>query len=188
MKKNNITKLHGTASFVNNNEVKILDASGTETQISSDKFIIATGSKPSSIPGIEIDKKRIITSTEALALTEQPKEIIIIGGGVIGVEMASIFNRIGTKVTILEYADYLIATMDHELGKTLQKILKKEGVDIQLQQSVYKVENQGDSAKVWFKDKNGTEQTLQADYVLMAVGRRPFTQGLGLENTSVKLT
>lgn len=188
MKKNNITKLHGTASFINNNQVKILDASGVETQISSDKFIIATGSKPSSIPGIEIDKKRIITSTEALALTDQPKEIIIIGGGVIGVEMASIFNRIGTKVTILEYADYLIATMDHELGKTLQKILKKEGVEIQLQQSVYKVENQGDSAKVWFKDKNGTELTLQADYVLMAVGRRPFTQGLGLENTNVKLT
>lgn len=188
MKKNNITKIHGKATFINNNQLRIVDNQGVETLVTSDKFIIATGSKPSSLPGIVIDKKRIISSTEALALNEFPKTMVIIGGGVIGVEMASIFSRIGTKVTILEYADHLINTMDHELGKSLQKILKKQGVEIQLQQSVYKIENIGNSAVVHYKDKNGQEQQLEAEYALMAVGRSPYTEGLGLENTDVKLT
>lgn len=113
--------------------------------------------------------------------------MVIIGGGVIGVEMASIFNRIGTKVTILEYADHLIATMDHELGKSLQRILKKEGIDIRLNHAVYKTENAGSKGKVFFKDKNGTEGELEADFVLVAVGRSPYVKGLGLENTDVQL-
>ncbi|WP_185214527.1 FAD-dependent oxidoreductase, partial [Sphingobacterium mizutaii] len=134
MKKNKITRITGTASFVDNSVIKITRGGG-EQQIKANHFIIATGSKPASLPGINIDKERIITSTEALSLKELPKSMVIIGGGVIGVEMASIFNRLGTKVTILEYADHLISAMDHELGKTLQKILKKDGIDIRLQQS-----------------------------------------------------
>ncbi|MGI9649686.1 dihydrolipoyl dehydrogenase [Chryseobacterium sp. RLHN22] len=187
MRKNKITVFHGSGSFVNNETLKIVHDDQTETVINSDKFIIATGSKPSTIPGITIDKKRIITSTEALELQEKPESIVIIGGGVIGVEMASIFNRIGTKVTILEYADNLIATMDSELGKALTKILTKEGVEIKLQQAVYKAENLGNTAKVYFKNKKGEEQDLTADYILVAVGRKPYVTNLGLENTNVEL-
>ncbi|GEN65739.1 dihydrolipoyl dehydrogenase [Chryseobacterium rhizosphaerae] len=186
MNKNKITRLKGTAGFVNNTTLKVVNEEGV-VNITAKHYIIATGSKPSGIPGVAIDKKRIITSTEALALKEQPKSMVIIGGGVIGVEMASIFNRIGTQVTILEYADHLIATMDHELGKNLQKILKKEGIDIRLNQSVYKAENLGSSAKVLFKDKNGTENELGAEYILVAVGRSPYIKGLGLENTDIQL-
>lgn len=186
MKKNKITRITGTASFVDNSVIKITSG-GAEQQIKANHFIIATGSKPASLPGINIDKERIITSTEALSLKELPKSMVIIGGGVIGVEMASIFNRLGTKVIILEYADHLISAMDHELGKTLQKILKKDGIDIRLQQSVYKAENTGGKTIVYFRDKNGTEDRLEAEYVLVAVGRKPYTEGLGLENTDVKL-
>jgi len=187
MKKNNITVIKGTASFIDNSTLKIVSDINTASTIKADKYIIATGSKPATIKGIAIDKERIITSTEALELKEQPQSIIIIGGGVIGVEMASIFNRIGTQVTILEYADHLIANMDNELGKTLQKILSKEGIKINLNQSVYKAENLGNTAKVWFKNKDGLEQEAEADYVLVAVGRKPYTDQLGLENTSVQL-
>ncbi|HFK5571696.1 dihydrolipoyl dehydrogenase [Elizabethkingia anophelis] len=186
MKKNNITRIKGTASFVDNSTIEIRNE-GTVQKVTSKNFIIATGSKPSFLPGINIDKERIITSTEALSLKELPKSMVIIGGGVIGVEMASVFNRLGTEVSILEYADHLISAMDHELGKTLQKILKKEGMDIRLQQAVYKAENLGNRTKVYFRDKNGTENSLEADYILVAVGRRPYTENLGLENTGVKL-
>ncbi|OPC51228.1 dihydrolipoyl dehydrogenase [Elizabethkingia anophelis] len=186
MKKNNITRVTGTASFVDNSTIEIRNE-GTVQKVTSKNFIIATGSKPSALPGINIDKERIITSTEALSLKELPKSMVIIGGGVIGVEMASVFNRLGTEVSILEYADHLISAMDHELGKTLQKILKKEGMDIHLQQTVYKAENLGTHTKVYFRDKNGTENSLEADYILVAVGRRPYTENLGLENTGVKL-
>jgi len=187
MKKNKIAVIRGMASFISNSTLEIVNESGVKTLLNASKYIIATGSKPASIPGITIDKQRIITSTEALALKEQPKSIIIIGGGVIGVEMASIFNRIGTQVTILEYADHLIANMDNEMGDTLKKILSKEGININLQQSVYKAENLGNSAKVWFRNKDGQEQELEADFVLMAVGRKPYTDKLGLENTGVQL-
>ncbi|WP_374463757.1 dihydrolipoyl dehydrogenase [Chryseobacterium sp.] len=186
MNKNKITRLKGTASFINNSTIKVANDSEIK-EITAQYYIVATGSKPASIPGVEIDKQRIITSTEALSLQEKPESMVIIGGGVIGVEMASIFNRIGTKITILEYADHLIAAMDHELGKSLQKILKKEGVDIRLNQAVYKTENAGSAAKVFFKDQNGTEGALEADYVLVAVGRSPYVKGLGLENTDVQL-
>ncbi|HCM33323.1 dihydrolipoyl dehydrogenase [Chryseobacterium sp.] len=186
MSKNKITRLKGTASFINNSTIKVINE--TESQeITANNYIIATGSKPSTIPGVAIDKKRIITSTEALSLKEKPGTMIIIGGGVIGVEMASIFSRIGTQVTILEYADHLIAAMDHELGKNLQKIFKKEGIDIRLNQAVYKTESSDSIARVFFKDKNGDDHELEADYILVAVGRSPYVKGLGLENTEVKL-
>lgn len=187
MDKNKITVFEGTAQFKNNSEITVKGSDNQLTEIKSKHFIIATGSKPASLPNIKIDKKRIITSTEALTLSDKPKSMIIIGGGVIGVEMASIYNRIGTKVTIIEYAKELISTMDLELGTSLRKILKKQGIDIQLSKSVYGVENQGDKAVVYYKDENQKEFSLEAEYVLMAVGRRPYTEGLGLENTDIQL-
>ncbi|VFA40067.1 dihydrolipoyl dehydrogenase [Chryseobacterium indologenes] len=186
MSKNKITRLKGTAGFINNSTIRIQSENET-VELTAKNYIIATGSKPSTIPGVQIDKKRIITSTEALSLDEKPTSMVIIGGGVIGVEMASIFNRIGTRVTILEYADHLIATMDHELGKSLHKILKKEGIDIRLNHAVYKTESSESGTKVFFKDKNGADNALAADYILVAVGRSPYVKGLGLENTGVEL-
>lgn len=186
MSKNKIVRLKGTAGFINNSVLQVVNETET-VNINAQHYIIATGSKPSTIPGVDIDKKRIITSTEALSLQQKPKSMIIIGGGVIGVEMASLFSRIGTQVTILEYADHLIVGMDHELGKTLQKILKKEGIDIRLNHAVYKTENTGSGAKVFFKDKNNSEDELEAEYILVAVGRSPYVKGLGLENTGVEL-
>ncbi|KZE76593.1 dihydrolipoamide dehydrogenase [Myroides marinus] len=187
MNKNKITRILGTASFINNNTVEVTDTNQQKVSYTADKIIVATGSKPATLPNVTIDKKRIITSTEALALTEQPKSITIIGGGVIGVEMASIFHRIGTKVTIIEYADFLINTMDHELGKSLYKILNKQGIDIQLGKSVYEVTNLGDTTEVHYKDKNGESHSITSEYVLMAVGRKAYTTGLRLENTDVQL-
>ncbi|SFD66821.1 dihydrolipoamide dehydrogenase [Flavobacterium phragmitis] len=187
MKKNKITVLRGTASFISSKQVRIVHADSEETLIRSKKYIIATGSKPATIAGVAIDKERIITSTEALDMKKKPQSIAIIGGGVIGVEMASIFNRIGTKVTILEYADNLIANMDRELGSAMAKILAKQGVEIRLEQAVFKAENLGDMAKVYFRSKQGGQEELIADYVLVAVGRKAFTADLGLENTDVAL-
>ncbi|MCX8525575.1 dihydrolipoyl dehydrogenase [Chryseobacterium formosus] len=187
MDKNKITVFEGIAQFKNNSEITVKSPDNKSTEIKSKHFIIATGSKPASLPNIKIDKKRIITSTEALTLSEKPKSLIIIGGGVIGVEMASIYSRIGTKVTIIEYAKELISTMDLELGTSLRKILKKQGIEIQLSKSVYGVENQGDKAVVYYRDENKKEFSLEAEYVLMAVGRRPYTEGLGLENTDIQL-
>lgn len=185
MKKNKIEVLEGTASFVNNTQISITK-NDTSRTVKARYFIIATGSKPSSLKGITIDKKRIISSTEALALEAQPGSMAIIGGGVIGVEMASIFSRIGVQVTIIEYADGLIPTMDKELGKELKKVLSRNGVRILLNHQVQSANNTGNAVDISFLDEGGQPQTLTADYCLVAVGRKPYTQGLGLENTKIK--
>lgn len=187
MKKNKIKVFQGIASFNNKQEVNLLGPDGTNSKITSDYFIIATGSKPSTLPGISIDKKRIITSTEALALNEKPRSLVIIGGGVIGVEMASIYSRIGTRVTIIEFADSLIPSMDKELGKELKKILSKSGIEILLSSKVQSVENKGNSTLTNYIDANNTLQEIEADYCLVAVGRKPNTKDLSLQNTRITL-
>lgn len=187
IEKNKIQVFHGTASFLSNDKMVIRQNDGTEVPVSAKYVIIATGSKPAGIPGVVIDKDRIISSTEALSLKEQPKSMIIVGGGVIGVEMASVFSRIGTDVTVIEYADRLIPSMDADLGKELKKILVKRGVNVLLSHRIQSAENKVDKGVVSFTDKNGNPGELSADYVLVAVGRKPFTSGLGLENTGVQL-
>lgn len=187
MAKNKISVLQGIASFLSNEKLKVVHADQTETIVKAKKYIIATGSKPATIPGVIIDKERIITSTEALEMKDKPQSMAIIGGGVIGVEMAMIFNRIGTKVTVLEYADNLLGNMDRELGSALAKILAKKGVEVKLGHAVGKAENLGDKARVHFRNKQGAEEELDADYVLVAVGRKSYIAGLGLENTNVVL-
>ncbi|TRW27305.1 dihydrolipoyl dehydrogenase [Flavobacterium zepuense] len=187
MSKNKIEVITGTASFISNRQVKVTAANGSESTVNSTYFIIATGSKPATIPGVTIDKTRIITSTEALSLPEQPKSIAIIGGGVIGVEMASIYARIGTEVSIIEYADSLIPTMDRDLGKELKKLFTKSGIKVLLSHKVQSAVNNGDTATVKFLDSAGKPQEITADYCLVAVGRRPYTEGLGLENTNIQL-
>ncbi len=188
MKKNKITVFNGLGSFENQNTLSITKKDGTKETLTSEKFIIATGSKPSTIPGVEIDKSRIITSTEALNLKEVPKSMIVIGGGVIGLEMGSVFARLGTKVQVIEYSDSLIGAMDLDLGKEIQKVLTKElGFEFFFKHKVTGASVKGKKTKVTAFNPDNQEVNFEADYVLVSVGRRPYTDGLGLENIGVKI-
>lgn len=186
MDKNKVDVFHGLGSFVDKNTVKVTDAEGKETEIKTDKVIIATGSKPNYFPGMEPDKKRIITSTEALSLKEIPKKMIVIGGGVIGLELGSVYQRLGTEVEVVEFADSIIPTMDVTLGKELTKVLRRQGMKFNMNHRVQKVENTGKGVKVTALDKKDKEVVFEADYCLVAVGRKPYTDGLGLENVGIK--
>ncbi|MEL7530838.1 MAG: dihydrolipoyl dehydrogenase [Bacteroidota bacterium] len=188
MKKNKIDVFTGHGSFVDKNTVKVTKDDGTSEEIKTDKVIIATGSKPASLPGIEIDKKHIISSTEALELTELPKHMIVIGGGVIGLEMASVFGRLGSKVTVLEYADRLIVGMDGGLGKEIAKVMKRElKADVKLSHRVTGATVKDGEVTVTAQNKKGEEVSVTGDVCLMAVGRRPYTDNLGLENIGIEL-
>lgn len=187
MKKNKIDILEGHGSFIDKNTIQVSKEGQESVTIKAEKVIIATGSKPASLPGIEIDKKKIISSTEALTLTKLPKEMIVIGGGVIGVEMASVFGRLGTKITVLEYADRLIAGMDAELGKELNKILKKElDYEAHFSHKVTGAKVSRGKVTVEAENKKGETVSFKADLCLMAVGRRPYTDNLGLENIGIE--
>lgn len=188
MKKHKIDTYYGLGSFVNKNTIKITDAEGKEQQIETDKTIIATGSKPTTLPFLPIDKKRIITSTEALSLTEVPKNLIVIGGGVIGLELGSVYARLGTKVQVIEYMDAIIPTMDRALGKELQRVLKKSlKFEFFMSHKVTGATNEGEVVKVTAENPKGEVVTFEGDYVLVSVGRKPYTEGLGLENAGVQL-
>lgn len=187
MKKNKITVFQGHGSFKDKNTIVIKSEKGSQ-EISGKNIIIATGSKPSSLPGVAIDKERIITSTEALKLQTAPKHLIVIGGGVIGLELGSVYRRLGSEVTVVEYADSCIATMDVDLGKELQKVLKKDGMNFYLGHGVTSVTRKGNDVTVKAKNKTTNEEIeLKGDYCLVAVGRRPYTDGLSLENIGLKL-
>jgi len=184
MKKNDITVLHGMGSFIDKETVKVSSDEG-DKEIKAKRIVIATGSKPNFFPGMEPDKDRIITSTEALELLEVPKKMVVVGGGVIGLELGSVYARLGSEVTVVEFTDGIISTMDRTLGKELAKVLKKEGVKFNFNHKVQKVENTGKGVKVTALDKKGAEVTFEADYCLVSVGRKPYTQGLGLENAGL---
>ncbi len=188
MKKNKITVYTGVGSFESNTIINITKADGTKEQVESAKTIIATGSKPASLPNIEIDKKRIITSTEALELQEIPKHLIVIGGGVIGLELGSVYARLGSKVSVVEFMDRLIPSMDAGLGKELQRVMKKDlKVEFFMKHKVESVIAKGKEATVIADNGKGEKIELKGDYVLMAVGRKPFTEGLNPEKAGVKL-
>jgi dihydrolipoamide dehydrogenase len=187
MKKNKIDVLTGLGSFVDKNTIKITVADGSTKEIKTNKTIIATGSKPVSLPTVPIDKKRIITSTEALEMTEIPKHMIVIGGGVIGLELGSVYARLGAKVTVLEFMDGLIATMDKSLGKELQKSLAKIGFEFFFNHKVTGAVVKGDEVIITAEDKSGKVTEFRGDYCLVSTGRKPYTEGLGLENAGIKL-
>lgn len=186
MKKNKIDVLKGIGSFVDKNTIQIKGSDGKETKITTEKVIVATGSKPTPLPFAPFDKKRIISSTEALTLTEIPSHFIVIGGGVIGMEMGSVFARLGSKVTVVEFLDSLIPTMDGTMGKELQKIAKKMGMDVYLGHKVTAVENKGKEVVVKAEAKDGKVLELKGDYCLVSIGRRPYTEGLGLEKVGIE--
>jgi len=181
MKKNKIDTFYGIGSFKDKNTVVIKNADGAGQEITGKNIIIATGSKPSSLPFIKIDKKRIITSTEALTLAEIPKHLILIGGGVIGLELGSVYARLGAKVSVIEFMDSIIPTMDKSLGKELQKVLQKLGMEFFLGHKVTGATVKGSEVTVNFDDPKGEKKQLKGDYCLVAVGRIAYTDGLGLD-------
>lgn len=188
MKKNKIDVHQGVGSFVNATTVKVTKDDGSSTDIQGKNIIIATGSKPSSLPFIKLDKTRVITSTEALKMKEIPKHLIVIGGGVIGMELGSVYGRMGAKVSVVEFMDSLIPSMDKTMGKELQKSLKKLGFEFYLKHKVTAVENLGKEVVV--KAENGKGETIEikGDYVLVSIGRKPYTDGLNAEAAGVKIT
>lgn len=187
MKKNNIDVYKGFGSFKDTTHINIASEGKTET-IASKHTIIATGSKPSTLPFIKIDKKRIITSTEALSLKEIPKKLIVIGGGVIGLELGQVYNRLGTEVSVVEFMPKIIPTMDGMLSKELQKSLKKQGIKFFTGHKVSSVSSDGKTVTVVADNKKGIPVEFNADYCLVSVGRRPYTNKLGLENVGVTVT
>lgn len=186
MKKNKVDVIHGVGSFKSKTEIEITDSKGKTESIQTEKTIIATGSKPASLPFIEIDKKRIITSTEALELEKLPKHMIVIGGGVIGLELGSVFARLGSEVSVVEYMDSIIPTMDRTMGKDLARSMKKMGVKFYLSHKVKEVSSTSRSVTVKADDKKGKEVELKGDYCLVSVGRKPYTEGLGLDKVGIK--
>ena len=187
MKKNKITTYQGLGSFVDKNTIKITKNEGGEETITSKNVIIATGSKPTALPFLPIDKKRIITSTEALNLTEVPKHLIVIGGGVIGLELGSVYARLGAKVTVVEFMDAIIGTMDKTLGKELQKSLTKIGFEFLLSHKVTGASVKGKNVTVTAENPKGEKVTIEGDYCIVAVGRSAYTEGLGLEKVGITL-
>ena len=187
MDKNKIEVFEGVGSFKDSTHINIKKADGSTDTIEAKNTIIATGSKPSTLPFIKLDKERIITSTEALKLKEVPKHLIIIGGGVIGLELGQVYKRLGADVTVVEYMDRIIPTMDGALSKELTKVLKKQKVKFALSHKVKSVERSGDAVIVKADDKKGQEVEFKGDYCLVAVGRRPFTEGLNAEAAGVKI-
>ncbi len=185
MKKNNITVHYGTGSFVDAHTV-VVKGDKTE-EITAKHIVIATGSEPITPPAFGYDGNRVITSTEALEITKLPKSMVVIGGGVIGLELGSVYARLGTKVTVIEYQDRLIPGMDKDLGKELMRSMKKLGVEFKLKHMVTKVEGLKSKAKVEYK-KRDTEEAIniEADYCLIAIGRKAYTGDLGLDKIGVK--
>ena len=185
MDKNKIDSYQGVGSFEDKTHIKI---EGEETvTIEAKHTIIATGSKPASLPFIDIDKERIITSTEALKLNEVPKHLLVIGGGVIGLELGQVYKRLGADVTVIEYMDRIIPTMDKAQSKELTKVMKKQKVKFAVSHKVTSVENTGDEVVVKATDKKGNEVEFKGDYCLVSVGRKPFIDGLNADSAGVKM-
>ena len=187
MDKNNIDVFEGLGSFEDATHVKITKKDGSSEVIEGINIIVATGSKPASLPFINIDKERIITSTEALKLKEVPKHLIVIGGGVIGLELGSVYARLGAEVTVIEYAPKITPTMDGEISKELLRVLKKQGLNFYVNHGVTSVERNGNEIIVKAINKKVEEITFTGDYCLVSVGRKPYTEGLGLEKIGVKV-
>jgi len=183
LKKNKITEIHGTAKLLGNGKVEV---SGEETQTITGKHIIlATGSKPVQLPFLKFDKKDIISSTEALSLDTVPQHMVVVGGGVIGLELGSVWMRLGAKVTVVEFLDRILPPMDSAVSKEMKRILARQGMKFHLSTKVTAAERSGDKIILTAVDKKDKELKFEADKVLVCVGRKPYTEGLGLEDIGV---
>ncbi|MCU4178053.1 dihydrolipoyl dehydrogenase [Bosea sp. BH3] len=187
LKKNKIDPFHGTASIPAPGKVVVTAADGKTQELEAKNIVIATGSESAPLPGVEIDEKTVVTSTGALELTGVPKELVVVGAGVIGLEIGSVWGRLGAKVTVVEYLDRILPGMDGEVAKQFQRILEKQGFTFQLGSKVTKVETgkKGGATVTVEPAAGGEARTLNADIVLVAIGRRPNTDGLGLDKAGV---
>lgn len=187
MNKNKVDVYYGHGSFVSKNKISVKGDDGKVTELETDKTIIATGSKPTKLPFIEIDKKRIITSTEALSLKEVPKHLIIIGAGIIGVELGSVYSRLGSEVTVVEYTDKVCGSLDGDISKEMKRVLSKQGMKFELSTKVTGATVKGKNVTVTAENKKGEKVEYKGDYCLVAVGRSPYTENLGLDKAGVEL-
>ncbi|NNC45846.1 MAG: dihydrolipoyl dehydrogenase [Winogradskyella sp.] len=187
MKKNEIDVYEGLGSFKDATHVNIKKNDDSTETIEAKNIIIATGSKPSNLPFIKLDKERIITSTEALKLKEIPKQLVIIGGGVIGLELGQVYYRLGAEVTVIEYMDRILPTMDAGLSKELNKVFKKAKCNMLMSHKVTSVERKGKQVIIKAENKKGENVEIKGDYCLVSVGRRPYTDGLNAEAAGVKI-
>ena len=187
LKKNKVTYFKGTGSFKSKNEILIKDNQNKETIIETDKTIIATGSLPASLPGIEFDERIIVSSTGALKFEKVPKKMVVVGGGYIGLEMGSVWSRLGAEVHIVEFLDHITPGMDKEISSEFMKILKKQGIIFHMQHKVEKIKKNESGAIISTTDKDGNKKDFDCDVVLISVGRKPNTNGLNLEKVNISL-
>ena len=186
-KKNKVTYFKGYGSFKSKNEILIKDNENKETIIQSEKTIIATGSVASSLPGIEIDEQKIVSSTGALKLEKVPNKMVVVGGGYIGLEMGSVWSRLGSEVQVVEFLDHITPGMDTEISSEFMKILKKQGIKFNMQNKVELIKKNKSGLVVSTVDKDGKKNNFDCDVVLIAVGRKANTEGLNLEAIGVEL-
>ena len=185
-KKNKVTYIKGKGVLFSKNDIVVYE-NNKKTNYKSKNIVIATGSAVSTLPGIEIDEKNIISSTGALSLNKVPKTLAVIGGGYIGLEMGSVWSRLGSEVTVIEYLEYITPGMDREISNEFKRILTKQGIKFKMSSKVNSVKNSGNQVSINYTDiKNSKEETLQVDKVLVSVGRKPYTEGLNLSKIGVK--
>jgi len=186
-RKNKVTYINGFANFIDKNQVEIKKKDGTTEIIKAHNFVIATGSEPINLPGIAVDEEAIISSTGALSLKSVPKKMIVLGGGVIGLEMASIWSRLGAEVIVIEYADKILAIGDGDISKEMQKILEKQGIKFLLKTKALGAQRISDGISLEIEKSATEKEQIKADILLVAVGRKPYTHNLQLEKIGVKL-
>jgi len=186
-KKNKVTHYKGTGSFKSATQVSIIDDKKKESIIDSDKIIISTGSEPISLPGVKFDEKVIVSSTGALALSKVPKKMVIVGAGYIGLEMGSVWSRLGSEVHVVEFLDHITPGMDKEISKEFMKILQKQGINFHLQTKVNSIKKNNKGAVVSTTNKDGKKINFECDVVLVSVGRKPNTKNLNLDAIGIAL-
>jgi dihydrolipoamide dehydrogenase len=187
LKKNKVTYLKGTGSFKSKNEIIIKDDKNKETIVQTEKIVIATGSVPVSLPGVNFDEKIIVSSTGALKLEQVPKKMVVVGGGYIGLEMGSVWSRLGAEVHVIEFLDHITPGMDKEISNEFMKILKKQGMKFHMQHKVESINKTKSGAVILTSDKDGNKKDFECDVALISVGRKPNTDGLNLEKIGIKL-
>jgi len=187
LKKNKVTYFKGTGSFKSKNEILIKDENKKEISIQTENTIIATGSIPVSLPGVEFDEKIILSSTGALKLEQVPKKMVVVGGGYIGLEMGSVWSRLGAEVDVVEFLDHITPGMDKEISNEFMKILKKQGINFHMEHKVEKIKNNGKGATIFTIDSKGNNKNFECDVVLISVGRKANTDGLNAKKIGIDL-
>ena len=186
-KKNKVTYFRGKGVLFSKNDIVVYESNNKRINVTAKNIVIATGSAVASLPGIEINEKNIVSSTGALSFEKVPSKLAVIGGGYIGLEMGSVWSRLGSEVTVIEYLDYITPGMDREISNEFQKILSKQGIKFKMGSKVESVEDQGNSVKIsYINVKNSKKEILEVEKVLLSVGRKPYTEGLNLSKVGVK--